>query len=53
MAFAVCTINPKLVMESGTRKGRKVRKSLRNSMTFFFYGGMRDGKSSAEEIERL
>lgn len=43
MAFAVCTININLVMESVTRKGREVRKSLRNSMAFFVYGGVRCG----------
>lgn len=36
MGFAVCTINSNLVMESGTRKGRKALFSLRNSMAFSF-----------------
>ena len=31
-----CFSKPYLVMESATRKGREVRKSLRNSMAFFY-----------------
>jgi hypothetical protein len=41
MAVSVCGINIRLVMESGTRKGREACMSLRNSMAFFYWGGVR------------
>lgn len=45
MAFVVCSINLNLVMESGTRKGRKAsNRALRTPWPLFVYGGVKMGK---------
>ena len=44
-----CFSKPYLVMESATRKGREVRKSLRNSMAFLFGGE----KMNRKEFDKM
>ena len=49
MAIFVCIRTSILVMESATRKGRALHKSVDNSMAFFVYGGLINGEKKTRD----